>query len=190
MHIKKKGEDVSLPETGSGEGWSPTPGGVRGLFEQHYRSLVHFLMKKLGSEQEAQDIAQDAFAKLLGLGDDKVVTHLQAYLFRVANNLAIDRIRQKKRQQKIHQEVAPCVEDEATPHHGIEDAVEARQRLKLIQHILAELPPKCRMAFMLYKFENLSYLDIGNRMKVTESMVRKYVLRAMRYCAERLDAEL
>ncbi len=162
---------------------------VKGLFERYYASLVRFLMKKLGSEQEAQDIAQEAFAKLLGLGDEKVVNHMQAYLFRIANNLAIDRLRQKRKLQALHQ-AAAADNDDLTPPSSLENATDARQQLLRIQALLQQLPPKCRMAFLLYKFENLSYLEIGNKMNLSESMVRKYVLRAIRFFAESLDAEL
>jgi RNA polymerase sigma factor (sigma-70 family) len=165
-----------------------TSGKVKGLFEQHYAALVRFLKNKLGSEHEAQDVAQEAYAKLLGLDDDKVVSHLQAYLYRVANNLAIDRLRKKKKSLTLHMTYAQGVE-ELTPSAGIENAVNARQRLQLIQQILKQLPPRCRQAFMLYKFDGMEYKDIAHQMNLTESMVRKYVLRAVRFCAEKLDLE-
>lgn len=165
-----------------------THGKVKGLFEQHHAALVRFLKNKLGSEHEAQDVAQEAYAKLLGLGDDKVVSHLQAYLYRVANNLAIDRLRKKKKTLTSHLTYAQNVEV-LTPSAGIENAVTARQRLQLIQQILKQLPPRCRQAFMLYKIEGMEYKDIALQMKLSESMVRKYVLKAVRFCAEKLDLE-
>lgn len=158
------------------------------LFEKHNQSLLRFLIAKLGSEQEAQDVAQEAYAKLLGLDNDKIISHMQAYLFRTANNLAIDRLRSRKR---LNETALPEFEDNNTSSyesaHAVENAADAQQQLRLIQTIVAELPAKCRMAFLLYKFECLSYEEIAESMQLTESMVRKYVLRAIRYCHERLE---
>src|SRR5688572_2123411 len=69
---------------------------VRQLFQQHNQALVSFLAARLNSAVEARDVAQEAYARLLQLQHPGTVSFLRAYLFRIAANLAVDRIRQRK----------------------------------------------------------------------------------------------
>src|SRR5688500_651099 len=71
---------------------------VGNLFREHNQTLVRFLNARLGSEQEAKEIAQEAYVKLLQLERRGAISFMRAYLFRIAANLAIDRIRQRKSQ--------------------------------------------------------------------------------------------
>lgn len=155
------------------------------LFERHNDTLVSLLAMKLRSRQEARDVVQEAYVRVLGLEDHRVVGELQAYLYRTANNIAIDRLRERTRRAGISRE---DINDAtlSTPEPSAEQSFEEEQRTTLIRRYMAELPPKCRMAFMLFKFEFLSYAEIASRLNLTESMVRKYVLRAARHCHQRL----
>ncbi|MEY4931682.1 MAG: hypothetical protein RLZZ403_2 [Pseudomonadota bacterium] len=155
------------------------------LFERHNETLVNLLAMKLRSRQEARDVVQEAYVRILGLEDSRVVGELQAYLYRTANNIAIDRIRERSRRAGVSR---ADINDAtlSTPEPTAEQAFEEEQRTTLIRRYMAELPPKCRMAFMLFKFEFLSYAEIASRLNLTESMVRKYVLRAARHCHQRL----
>src|SRR5688572_18406531 len=69
---------------------------VRRLFEEHNRSLLGFLVHKLNSEAEAHDVAQEAYVRLLQLEEPSAVSFLKAYLFRIADNLAVDRLRHRR----------------------------------------------------------------------------------------------
>ncbi len=68
---------------------------VRELFREHNRSLVNFLRSRLRSEQEAHDVAQEAYVKLLQLHQPGAVSFLRGYLFRIAANLSVDRARRR-----------------------------------------------------------------------------------------------
>lgn len=156
------------------------------VFERHNDTLIKLLAAKLGSMQEAQDAAQEAYVRVLGLDDDTVVSHLRAYLFRTANNIAIDRLRERVRRRESEQVDPEEAELESEGLSG-EEVFGVEQRLALVRGFIAELPPKCRMAFLLYKFEYQSYEEIATRLDVGESMVRKYVLRGIRHCHDRLN---
>ena len=64
-----------------------------------------------------------------------------------------------------------------------------QQQLDRLAKLIDELSPKCRDAFIAYKFYDMSYPEIAQRMDLTESMVRKYVLRAIAYCSSHLDRQ-
>lgn len=69
--------------------------GVERLFREHNRALVSFLAARLGSEQEAREVAQEAYVRLLRLDHPSASSFLRAHLFHIAANLAIDRLRQR-----------------------------------------------------------------------------------------------
>ena len=61
------------------------------LFSEHNESLIQFLATRLRSVQEAKEVAQEAYVRLLSLEDSGAVSFLRAFLFKTAANLAVDR---------------------------------------------------------------------------------------------------
>ena len=69
---------------------------VSELFREHNRMLVRYLTVRLQSVQEAKEVAQESYARLLQLPQPGAPSLLLAYLFKTATNLAIDRLRHRK----------------------------------------------------------------------------------------------
>lgn len=152
--------------------------------------LIRFLLLRTGSRAEAEDIAQNAYLRLLSKADVLTDANLRSLLFITARNLSLDFQRQSKRTR--------CIVDELDGQDGIADRVAstvpeaersmiAREHVEIIGALVAELPPKCRYAFVAYKFEERGYRDIASEMGVSESMVRKYVIRAVSHCTKRFE---
>ncbi len=159
------------------------------VYREHHQSLLAFLSFKLKSSSEANDIAQEAYARVLRHGLPEDIKCARAYVFKAANNLAINRLLERQRKRE-HMTVDPeglnLPSNEPTP----EDAAQYQEILQALVGAVEELPQKCRRAFILYKFEFLEYKEVADRMNLTESMIRKYVLRGMRHCRRRLDEQL
>ncbi len=157
---------------------------VSELFRANNRALISFLLTHLSNEGEAREVAQEAYIKLLQLDRPEAVSFLRAYLFRIAANLAIDRIRRRDRRDRIERldlfdepPLAPSAEDEAT----------SQQDLALVRRAIAELKPSYQTAFAMNKFLERSIADVAAAMDLTPRMVRVYVTRAVFYCRLRLD---
>jgi dienelactone hydrolase len=69
----------------SGEGGA---GDVERVFRDHNEALLRFIAAKLGSRQEAREVAQEAYVKLLSLDNREAVSYLRAFSFKIAANLA------------------------------------------------------------------------------------------------------
>lgn len=163
---------------------------VEQLFLQQQQKLVRHIMAKGLDQREAEDIAQEAFVKLLGLEDAQVSNYIAAYLYKIATNLTIDKLRRKARspfaEHTDESEQMPQPGNSANPeknHHN-------QELLKEMEKSLASLPDKCRLAFLLYKIRGQSYEEIALTLQISPSMVRKYVLRAVRHCYQQLQHEL
>lgn len=163
---------------------------IKALFQNHNEELVRYLTSRLKSHEEAVEVAQEAYVRLLRLDDSSTIGFLRAFLFRTATNIAIDRVRRRGLAQAYVEEATP--EQQVNEMFGFtpERSLAAKQSLEKVLDCVGTLPPKCRHAFIEYKFRHRSYEDIAEDMGLTSSMVRKYVLRALVHCADKLSDEL
>lgn len=166
-----------------------TASAVSQLFRDHNRMLVGYLTSRLRSEQEAKEVAQEAYVRLLQLQDPGTPSLLRAYLFKTATNLAIDRLRHRRVQHQAEEQPELFENLTAT---GIElddpakQLIEREQTARLLGY-LQELPIKCQQVFNLHRVEGVPQHEVAVRVGVSERMVRRYVTYAMVYCRLRLD---
>lgn len=170
-----------------GQGESPPSGGgsdLARLFEEHNTSLIQLLRAKLRSDQEARDVAQEAYVRLLQLDRLGTVSYLRTYLFRTALNIATDRLRSASVRTAAHRDPIfdPRV-DELSPDR----TALAEDELRIVTAALESLPPKPRYAFMLHRFADLEIGEVAARLGVTERMIRNYILQAMLCCRTALN---
>jgi RNA polymerase sigma factor (sigma-70 family) len=162
---------------------------VSELFREHNRMLVGYLRSRLGSEQEAKEVAQEAYVRVLQLHEPGAPGLLRAYLFKTAANLAVDRLRHRRVRQRSEEQ--PQLFEELNPTGGeLDDPAEqllAREQADQLLRILQELPAKCQQVMNLHRFEGASQRDVSLRLGISERMVRRYVTYAMVYCRLRLD---
>jgi RNA polymerase sigma factor (sigma-70 family) len=157
---------------------------VSELFRKNNRALINFLLTRLPDESEAKEVAQEAYVKLLQLEQPEAISFLRSYLFRIAANLAIDRIRTRGRREKLQRlELFEEWSSECT----VERAVLAEQQVALIREAIDELKPKYQRALLLHRLKDCSVAEIAAEMQVTPRMVRTYIARAILYCRLRLD---
>jgi len=176
---------------GSGPAGDPAPGAqdhrdvVTQLFRDHNRALVKFLLTRLTSEQEARDVAQEAYVRLLQLDRPGAISFLRGYLFRLAANLSVDRIRHRVVREKAAVELF----DELAEASVTEESAITREEVDLACDALKELPLKQQEAFLLHVVEGYSTPEVARRLRVHERTVRKYVTDALLHCRSRIRSE-
>jgi RNA polymerase sigma factor (sigma-70 family) len=159
------------------------------LFREHNRMLVAYLTTRLRSEQEAKEVAQEAYVRLLELKEPCTPGLLRAYLFKTATNLAIDRLRHRRVQHRSEEQ--PELFEAWTAFYGeMNDPAKvllAREQADQLLRSLQELPVKCQQVINLHRFEGLPQHEVAERLGMSQRMVRRYVTYAMIYCHMRLD---
>ncbi len=160
---------------------TPRPGAV---LENYYRELVSFLCARLGNRQAAEDVAHDAYTRVLERTADSDVEHPRAFLYRTALNLVIDGHRRGLLRRAEPLEVLDSDERFFSPAPSQE--MELRQRLELMQRALGELSKPCRDSFLLRKLEGLSHQEIAERLGISRSLVEKHIVNAMKHCRVRM----
>jgi RNA polymerase sigma-70 factor (ECF subfamily) len=153
------------------------------LFREHNHRLLRFLAARLASDQEAHEVAQEAYVRLLQLDQPGAIGFLRAFLFKTAANIATDRLRHRQ----VVRHLAHLETTESEVFAAPETKVVAQQELDILSAGLAELAPRCREAFLLSRLTDLSSEEIARHVGVSSRMVREYVVQALLHCRRRLD---
>jgi len=155
------------------------------LAVRHYDRLVRFLKRRSASTDEAADLAQDTFARLSAV-DLGQIREPASFLFATALNLLRDRARSA--QARHAASTVPADEMQLIcPAPLAESVLDGEQRMRSLEAALRELSPKCRAVFVLFHFDGVSQREIADRLRISVSMVEKYVKQAMSHCQKRLD---
>jgi RNA polymerase sigma factor (sigma-70 family) len=176
--------DPALPVPASDA--APAPPNLTQLFHEHNASLVQLLRARLRSDQEARDVAQEAYVRLLQLDRLGTISYLRTYLFRTALNLATDRLRSAAVRTVMHRDPVfdPGV-DELSPDR----VALAEENLGAVTRALDALPAKTRHAFLLHRFAGLETHEVAQRLGVTDRMVRHHLVKALLCCRRALHGE-
>lgn len=166
------------------------------MFERYYRELLGFLSRAVRDRDMAADLTQESYARVLAAQQaGQVIRDARALLFRTARNLVID---QHRRAEVRGQTVSPISGDDEDgldqllgPRSFEPDTILAsREGLAAIVAVIERLPPRCREAFILYKFDGLSYAEVAERMGISQRTVEMQLQIAMEACwrcQDRLD---
>jgi RNA polymerase sigma factor (sigma-70 family) len=159
-------------------------GEIEKLFREHNRALIAFLQCRLNSYSDAQEVAQEAYLRMLTLENREDVESLRSYLFKIAGNLAIDRIRKRKVRSDFiaGQSHDEPFGDESPVHHAM-----AVEQVAGIRRALKELPAKTSQAFVLHVIEGRDFGSVAQTMNLSERMVRYHVANALAHCRVLVD---
>lgn len=144
----------------------------------HERALRGWLHARTAGG-EVDDIVQETYAILAALPAVAQIHNPRAYMFQVAQTVVLQRLRRAAivRIDAVEEiERLGILDDEPSPEQLVSD----RQELRHVAMLIAQLPPKCREAFLLRKVEGLSQRDIAARMGVSEGTVEKHIAKGVR----------
>jgi RNA polymerase sigma factor (sigma-70 family) len=156
-------------------------------------AIRRFLVARVGSSHEADDLLQELFLKLSRFEPAEEVRDPVSYLFRTALNLARDSRRERQRAgsrdavwaDSRHTMFGSETIDDSP---SAEDAVTAKQRVAAVHKAMNELSIQCRRVFTLHKLEGLSHQQVAERLGVSRSTVEKHMHTALKHLIERLGS--
>jgi len=154
------------------------------LAVRYYDSLVRFFKRRSSSMEDAADLAQDTFVRLSAV-DIGQVRQPAAFLFTTALNLLRDRARSSHARHAMFSMPAEEVQL-VCPAPPAERILDGEQRLRVLETALGELSPKCRAVFVLFHFDEMTQREIADRLRISVSMVEKYVKQAVSHCEAHL----
>jgi len=143
------------------------------LYQLHHSWLRNLLFHLLGNNEDAADLAQDAFIRLWHRPKTLHTTQqVRAYLRVIARGLCVDLWRRRQVEQAWLDTLAnhPDIEAPSTEHQ-----VTILQALTDIDHMLISLPKNVSKAFTLSVIQGKTGKEIANELSVSERMVRHYL---------------
>lgn len=161
------------------------PFSVQQVIARHHEALLRFLRKRLAVPEDAQDIAQETYLKLLQYETSTQIRSPSSMLYRVAINVARDRGRaERTRRAGTHSSLEDhdLVGDEPSPERDLA----GRQELDIVLEAIEALPPKCRQVFLLSRVHHLTYPQIAARCGISVKMVEKHISHALEVCLRRM----
>jgi RNA polymerase sigma-70 factor (ECF subfamily) len=157
------------------------------LYRDVSPELHRLLVGKLGNSEEAEEIAHDAFEKLLRLHGREDVADLRRYFFTMANRMALDVLRRRQMQNRHTREHLAVEAGERVIDDDPERILIGRERLTTVQRALAGLPSKTRYVFLLHRFEGYTYAEIAKTIHLSQKSVEYHMNRALRAISVALE---
>jgi RNA polymerase sigma-70 factor, ECF subfamily len=152
------------------------------LVQQHSRKVFQLAFRMMGNEQDAEDVVQESFLRAYReLGRFQARADFGTWLYRIAANCAVDRMRSRQRRMSARSEVL----DEAAPlpetgQPSPERLAESAQLNRLVNDALESLSAIERAAFTLRHHEGRSIDEICRTLDLGKSAAKHAVFRAVR----------
>jgi len=151
---------------------------VHTLFEQLHLPVFRYVMRKTKDSGRAEDITQESFLRLFRhLQEERPVDNPKAWLFTVANNLAIDAGRRDSRLQDLDEATWDRIEDEGASDDNPERLTLQRERMEQLRSAVLNLTDLERECLHL-RAEGLRYREIADLMNVSMSCITAALRRA------------
>lgn len=147
------------------------------IFRKHYSFLCKSVYRIIPDSQITEDLAQEVFYEVWRKRAQlKITTSLRAYLKRAALNKALNYIRD----QKIDFRNAPAKEELVSKTDSIIEALAADNLQQEINAAIDSLPERCRLVFVLSRFEEMSYRQIAAQLDISMKTVENQISKALK----------
>jgi RNA polymerase sigma-70 factor (ECF subfamily) len=163
---------------------SPVPS-LAAVVEAHYDELRAYALRKVGCPAMAADIVQDTWLRAAVGAPAEPVQNPRAYLYRVAGNIAVDRLRQAQVQSRL-MAAGPPPEDVPAADPTADRVVAGREEYAILRNAVSELPARCRVVFLLYRGHGLSMREVAETLGIAPKTVENHIAKAMLHCRSRL----
>lgn len=160
------GDEASTPERGADPVYSPR--------------LHRYLVRQLHNQEDASELAQEAYVRYLQIPDAGAVRQPSAYLFRIALNL-ISEWRLRRDRSVVTYDSELTDQQALGTADGAPDAVEQLTSQQRLESVLEQIPIRYRQVLLMSKCDGLSNEEIAVRMNVTPETVVRYLVRAVAF---------
>ncbi|HEX2585226.1 MAG TPA: RNA polymerase sigma factor [Steroidobacteraceae bacterium] len=161
---------------------------VKEVINKYHHSLLSFLRQRVRISENAADVAQETYVRMLQYEGSREIQSPSSLLFKIAINVANDLGRAEQVRHIGEQCSLDDLElesDQATP----EREIAAAQELDHLYDVIEKLPPKCKRVFILSRMHCMTYPQIAKHCGISVKMVEKHISHALAVCMESVDAE-
>ena len=145
----------------------------------------------LGSEEEARDVAQEAFLKAYrAIGGFKREARFSSWLYQIATNLCRDRLRRRRTRATVSlEEMEETGGAIAETRPGVDERLLQDDLARVVRRAIEALAEEQREVLILKEYEGLTFLEIAQALDVPVSTVKTRLYRGLGQLRQRLERE-
>lgn len=155
------------------------------LFAEYYAPINNFLFYKCGDSALSEDLTQDVFMKLWDKRDEVKQDTVKSYLYTIANNMLLNKIRHEKVKMNFA-EKHKTQQEEQSPQYFLEE----KEFKNKLESIIGEMPDKQREVFLMNRIEDLTYQEIADRLNLSVKAIEKRMHGALNHIRQRIDYKI
>ncbi|WP_168796355.1 RNA polymerase sigma factor [Flagellimonas onchidii] len=153
----------------------------KNLYDLHYENLVQYCHTLTHDLHQAEDIVQNVLLKIWVKRDKiEITSSLKSYLYRATFNEFVKEKGKLKQKEKMLLEL----KQEILDHMVDLDADILKEKVKLLEAAIDQLPEKRKRVFLLNKKEGYKYKEIAEELNLSEKTVEKHISRALKQLRE------
>ena len=148
------------------------------LYEQYYTPILRYIVKRISSYQDAEDIAANVFVTAYRNyeGFDPTKASAATWLYMICSSRLKNYYRDKKENVSLDDEENPV---DVSSGELIEDAVLMEERSRMLHDAISKFPERQQQAVRMKYFRNMSAADIAAELGTTAGNVRVILNRSM-----------
>lgn len=147
------------------------------VFTKHYGRICSVAYRMIADKQIAEDLGQEVFMDLWNKRKQLMIkTSLGAYLSKAISNKTLNHIRDNKIK------LAPDDKILQMPTKGgsVQQSMESEELQLKIKAAIASLPERCRMVFVLSRYQQLTYAEIAENLDISVKTVENQISKALK----------
>lgn len=145
-------------------------------FDLYFESIRNYIFYRCGNEELATDIAQESFMVLWEKKLNYQEGKTKSLLYKIAKEKWISVYRKEK--SKLN--YIEFQSSNSQLENSLEENLNYQETLKEVNQAISDLPEKQREAFLMNRFENLTYKEIAERLEISQKAVEKRIGLALK----------
>lgn len=151
-------------------------------FKRYYTPIGMYVMRYCENAEEAEDIVQETYSTVWQRFHDKdFPKNLKSYIYRVAHNITIDRLRRRD-----IQEVSMPLEEMGEIEVS-EEAIDTSERDARLWIAISRLPVRCKKVFLMSKRDGMSHAQIADELNISAKTVENQITKAFKILRDDLE---
>ncbi len=154
------------------------------LVDLYQKPVIGAIYRYLGDAARAEDLAQEVFLRVYRSRKSyKPLAKFKTWLFRILYNLVVNEAGARKRRRAVsldslrgEEEGGITLEDPRATQPA--EKMERAELMKKVKEVVFRLPEKQRMALVMNKYEDMSYIQIAEAMDMSVEAVKSLLFRA------------
>jgi len=148
--------------------------------------LKRYIARLLKKPEDIEDVAQEAFLKVLEAGSKGEIRYPKTYLYRTARNLALNTL--TKKSPLLTDSIEDLLsQDVLTKSKPLEDDIMIQERFEIFCRAMVNLPATTRQVLILRKYHGLTRNEVASKLNISVSSVEKHLAKALKSCIHYLD---